>query len=156
MNPESEEIMSPYAHCQRCKRVVRVGLRRDITRSGSSVVYQVCEDSDVKHRLTKDGINVSHEQVRRWGFVVEELIAVNNRANVSCQVRNCNEYGVENHHWAPKEIFGKFNAEDWPTGDLCRKHHEEWHKKIAEYQRLNARSGLGLAGVSEDEVTRIF
>lgn len=35
--------------------------------------------------------------------------------------------GSEYHHFAPRHLFD--NADEWPTGWLCMKHHNEWHKK---------------------------
>jgi len=52
--------------------------------------------------------------------VVEDLRVM----NPVCQV--CGELGTEQHHWAPREKFGR-EAELWPTSWLCRGCHSHWH-----------------------------
>jgi hypothetical protein len=42
----------------------------------------------------------------------------------------CGKPGAEFHHWAPKAIFGKDEAEQWPTDYLCKDCHEFWHDTI--------------------------
>lgn len=39
----------------------------------------------------------------------------------------CGEPATELHHWAPRAIFGKQEAERWPRSWLCAGHHEQWH-----------------------------
>ena len=41
----------------------------------------------------------------------------------------CGERGAELHHWAPKAIFGKDEAEHWPKDWLCPKCHAFWHQR---------------------------
>lgn len=52
-----------------------------------------------------------------------------------CAVKGCTEIGSEYHHWAPKEFFPD-TSEQWPTSYLCKKHHDEWHKKITDPFRV--------------------
>lgn len=44
-----------------------------------------------------------------------------------CSVKGCTNLGAENHHWAPKHIFGD-ECELWPQSSLCREHHDLWHR----------------------------
>lgn len=44
-----------------------------------------------------------------------------------CEV--CGEYGVQLHHWAPREFFPD-TCEQWPKSYLCPKCHQEWHNII--------------------------
>jgi len=44
-----------------------------------------------------------------------------------CAVRGCTNIGTEYHHFSPRHIFE--DADDWPTGYLCKEHHKEWHKR---------------------------
>jgi DNA-directed RNA polymerase subunit M/transcription elongation factor TFIIS len=37
---------------------------------------------------------------------------------------------VEEHHWAPRAIFGE-EAYEWPTSMLCLKCHVHWHQMMA-------------------------
>lgn len=36
---------------------------------------------------------------------------------------------LDNHHWAPRHLFGD-DCNNWPTGLLCRNCHTEWHAKV--------------------------
>lgn len=47
--------------------------------------------------------------------------------NVCC-VKGCNRHDVEWHHFAPRSLFSQ-EADDWPGGWLCAKHHREWHER---------------------------
>jgi hypothetical protein len=42
----------------------------------------------------------------------------------------CGSHNAELHHWAPKAIFGKDQAEQWPTDYLCLACHQLWHDTI--------------------------
>ena len=46
-----------------------------------------------------------------------------------CIVRGCTSDEVELNHFAPQAIFGE-QADDWPTGYLCIKHHQEWGERV--------------------------
>lgn len=50
--------------------------------------------------------------------------------NPPCQV--CGSFGTEVHHWAPSAVFGR-EAALWPTGQLCRDCHAEWHRRMEEH-----------------------
>lgn len=47
----------------------------------------------------------------------------------ACEVRDCDEVGSEDHHWAPRKYWGD-ECEKWPRSNLCRKHHMEWHSML--------------------------
>lgn len=38
--------------------------------------------------------------------------------------------GVEEHHWAPKHLFGWDESETWPTSLLCPPCHRQWHSIV--------------------------
>jgi hypothetical protein len=42
----------------------------------------------------------------------------------------CGARGAEEHHWAPRAIFGKESADDWPKDFLCKACHDEWHRRV--------------------------
>lgn len=58
-----------------------------------------------------------------------EVPIVLDRLTDGCQVKGCESVGIEVHHWATRAEFG-FDADDWPTGTLCRAHHLEWHRRM--------------------------
>jgi len=39
--------------------------------------------------------------------------------------------GTEEHHFAPRHIFGWEEAERWPKAYLCKACHDKWHQAIA-------------------------
>lgn len=47
---------------------------------------------------------------------------------VKCSHRLCTENAAEDHHSAPRSIFGK-DADNWPLIPLCKQHHAVWHVK---------------------------
>lgn len=47
-----------------------------------------------------------------------------------CSRRGCDREAVEDHHFAPRAIFGE-DADDWPRALLCVDHHLEWHRRMA-------------------------
>ena len=51
-----------------------------------------------------------------------------------CAVNGCHQPATEEHHWAPRAIFGAV-AEAYPTAWLCQYHHQLWHDTIAVYHR---------------------
>jgi hypothetical protein len=53
-----------------------------------------------------------------------------------CIVHGCESDEVELNHFAPRAIFGQ-DAENWPTGYLCVRHHREWGERVT--PQLNRR-----------------
>ena len=50
------------------------------------------------------------------------------RCSEMCVVQGCESYTyVERHHWAPWAAFGG-DAELWPISNLCKEHHDAWHR----------------------------
>lgn len=125
--------LPPYDRCQKCDKVVRIGLRKNIISNGAIAVWIACLESDPIHRLRSDGTNVSKAQVEKWGFTLESIPTVNDYSYVGCAVEGCTQVGVENNHWAPKEIWGKRESDKWPQSRLCKPHHDEWHRKMRDY-----------------------
>ena len=42
----------------------------------------------------------------------------------------CGQPASELHHWAPRAVFGKAEAEAWPRSWLCAGHHQQWHNAM--------------------------
>lgn len=146
-------VMAPQAHCERCGRVVPVGLRRITCSNGAIAVFQVCLQTAKPHRLTKDGRNVSHGQAGRWGLRVEDIPELEYRPEILCEVAGCQNPGAELHHWAPKELFGVREANDWPTSLLCKPHHDRWYQAVKDFYGVNrAKKPLERSGVPADMI----
>lgn len=127
------EEMPPLEHCRKCKKVVRVGLRRTICTNGAIAIWIACLESTPIHRVFSDGRNVSKATAEQWGFAIDVIPIVNDYSYIGCAVEGCTQVGVEGHHWAPKEIFGVRESSLWPQSPLCDRHHKEWHRRMRDY-----------------------
>jgi hypothetical protein len=45
-----------------------------------------------------------------------------------CEV--CGGKPAQDHHWAPRKMFGPGEADEWPHAFLCQKHHSAWHRIV--------------------------
>jgi hypothetical protein len=41
----------------------------------------------------------------------------------------CGTFGTEEHHWAPRALFGE-ESDLWPTSWLCPGCHQRWHQTL--------------------------
>jgi hypothetical protein len=57
-----------------------------------------------------------------------------------CSYRDCVEPGIDMHHWAPRNVFGCWDCDNWPVSYLCKSHHSEWHSRMDGYRRNAKRS----------------
>jgi len=57
-----------------------------------------------------------------------------------CSYRDCPEPGIDMHHWAPRNVFGCWDCDNWPVSYLCKDHHREWHTRMDGYRRNAKRS----------------
>lgn len=97
---------------------------RRIQRNGASIIRP----------LSREGAPwVGHKDpaLRAWmqsmGYATIEDIPAEEDYRPPTTCERCGARGVETHHWAPKEWFGKEEAERWPMGELCRTCHRVWH-----------------------------
>jgi hypothetical protein len=81
---------------------------------------------------------VRHIDLPRMGVDIRDLPIVEDYAGTfaRCIVRGCESGEVELNHFAPQAIFGT-DADDWPTGYLCVRHHQEWGERVT--PQLNRR-----------------
>jgi hypothetical protein len=52
-----------------------------------------------------------------------------------CSYRDCPKPGIDMHHWAPRNVFGYWDCDNWPVSYLCKDHHREWHARMDGYRR---------------------
>lgn len=92
----------------------------------------------VRHR---NGIVTARKQCNRCGHVssrqlpgrAEHLPLVVDGTQGSAVCERCGSTdGTEEHHWAPRGIFHS-QADEWPTGWLCKACHAEWHRRMRAY-----------------------
>jgi hypothetical protein len=56
-----------------------------------------------------------------------------------CAYRDCLNPGIDMHHWAPRNVFGYWDCDNWPVSYLCKDHHREWHARMDGYRRNKKR-----------------
>lgn len=107
--------------CPHCKTEETV-IYRQVNSSGSKVVVERCPNC---HRNPNKGKPFLPLQNYNW----DELPLFENYSDQSmpCCVAGCANIGTEYHHFAPRHLFD--NPDGWPTGYLCKEHHNEWHEK---------------------------
>lgn len=107
---------------------------RTISRNGTIHVSLRCyycnASSDwIKHDTLREEYGIEPEEAEIWN---DNLCACGGGGCQDCQPGPCDMCGsylrVELHHYWPKALY--VNAEDGPTGLLCRVHHIEWHRKV--------------------------
>lgn len=116
----STTFSPPVAICVHCGSTDLALMRQTIS-NGSTQVVRWC--NDCQQNASGPGIYVSHSKVRLDDL--DWLTPMHN--NGPCEV--CGEPYTESHHWAPVEVFGP-DADKWPRGWLCPKHHREWRERM--------------------------
>jgi hypothetical protein len=113
-------------HCLRCDKVVNAKLVRNITTSGVAQVYWQCPEC----KRNADGAAhfIKHDLLRQYVIIDSLPIVQDYSKNERCAVRGCENIGAEYHHWAPHHLFP--DADSWPTGYLCKFHHDYWHATV--------------------------
>jgi len=132
--------------CHYCKHEVTAQLVSTIAANGVSHVYWYCLEE--RHRTEIPARNIPHDKLKEYYIDIDRLPVVSdNRGSGICSVWGCDNPAVENHHMAPRHIFGD-EADKWPGAPLCKYHHELWHslvtpdmpganKKVGEEWKLN-------------------
>ncbi|HET7128947.1 MAG TPA: hypothetical protein VFJ93_07725 [Gaiellaceae bacterium] len=106
------------------------GVRR--ASNGAIQVIWSCERCDYVSSPIPDYVS------RAAGIEIAQLPIVIDYAGQfgRCIVRGCESDDVELNHFGPRAIFGA-EAENWPMGYLCRRHHREWGERVT--PQLNRR-----------------
>ena len=105
-------------------------LSRTIMRSGAFHV-RVDPSLDGSGPFVKQDDPRLLELMGQLGYsCVEEIPVGRDYRNGHCQ--RCGDIGVEDHHIAPRAIFGD-SADEWPTVQLCVLCHREWHTVLKSY-----------------------
>jgi len=120
-------LLSPLGHRRDCGHdqfgVVSYQQSNGQTRFRlACVVCGLMFQSDIAHyKLSKD--------TKGRAPLVRENDGSETYYSVAC-IRCGGRDGVQNHHWAPRIIFGFEDAESWPQAPLCQSCHSEWHQKM--------------------------
>lgn len=94
---------------------------KQINRSGATVVVERCP----KCRTAPDKNN-SFLPKKNYDLDKLPVFVDYTPEAKKCEVVGCTNVGSEWHHYAPQHLFQ--DANDWPTGYLCKYHHDLWHK----------------------------
>jgi hypothetical protein len=111
-----------------------VHLIRTISRNGANQVCLRCiscgQKSDwIKHDTLRTEYGLAPQEVAVWN---DNLCACGGGGCQDCQPAPCDMCGsyirIELHHYWPRALYP--NAEDGPTGLLCRECHIDWHRRV--------------------------
>lgn len=120
--------------CKQCKASTRAKLHLRILCSGAEVFSWVCSTCEAFAPFGGD-IFIDSDKVfeKLTKTQIQELPVMMIPSYGRCA--RCGNRGTEEHHWAPKEIFGD-KADSWPTDRLCLPCHIEWHEKMNIHKEL--------------------
>ena len=113
----------------------------DLTFTDHTLLIVVTRNQQRQFRLVCDLCGARSVNLPKvlWELVTQRAERVEVKRNEParydpCAITECNNPGVERHHFAPRNTFGWLEAEKWPTAHLCRAHHTEWHQRMNNYQ----------------------
>lgn len=122
-------MFTKKGQCSGCKITVDGVLHRHFRQNGAQDFMWICPRCNRRDPF-RTGLFIGKERVQQHLTTeeIEQLPVIvpefYNRC-VRCGSRDC-----ELHHWAPRAIFGKDEAEQWPKDYLCKACHDEWHHKV--------------------------
>jgi hypothetical protein len=105
----------------------------------------ICLRLKCQRCMERGGMDIPHTLVRskedweRIPILKDNSGLYRPEATAICE--RCGASDVEQHHWAPQEVFG-LESYDWPTGLLCRPCHREWHNKMNDFQRKGRKTQI--------------
>ena len=108
--------------CKHCVQMVYCNLEKVICSNGNILVAFYHNGIEYPHRAT-DWLS----KAALANVDTSKLTVHNEYTPLNCEV--CGESFAEVHHWLPRHIDPE-NCWRWPTGNLCRKCHMEWHAKV--------------------------
>lgn len=120
-------MTSKLALCVQCKTEVKIVLHKQIFENGTEHYVWVCSICTRKNPRGDRQLFIPKLIVEKALSVAEiEAIPILMEAPVYRCVK-CGKRGAELHHWAPKGIFGREEADKWPRDYLCKPCHDKWH-----------------------------
>ena len=102
---------------------------RSINANESEYYVRVCSECE---RVIDGESWVKKHKVSQWIHLSRVPTIQDLRLDIRCSYSGCMSRGYEDHHWAPKSIFGAKEAEKWPIDPLCKAHHDMWHDAMTE------------------------
>lgn len=118
--------------CKKCgSSSVKIGVSN--TQSGSTIYPYFCSDcgyvsgGNCASKSAAMQYAATHGPLKYVKTRTQQWMEKNQIEEKKCEV--CSAHGVEEHHWAPKHLFGD-DAERWPKSYLCRSCHAKWHAVV--------------------------
>jgi hypothetical protein len=117
-------------HCLNCKIDTRFVLHMKFSENGAQSFAWVCSRCNRFNPAGDRQQLIPRETIEKYltPEEVETLPTIMPQLYGRCAV--CGSRGASLHHWGPKVIFGRDEAEKWPKDYLCQRHHSEWHSKV--------------------------
>lgn len=101
-------------------------------RDGNYLMYAFCIDCNaLLHGVKKIHSRYEDVALNHDHFVTD--------ANPPCA--RCGSPDTQEHHWAPRHLFGFDDAETWPKSYLCRACHALWHSTVTPRMGTTGRRG---------------
>lgn len=128
---DNANFLYPRTECLQCKCTVSARLHRKIFRNLSEHFVYFCPYCN-REVVIGGQRYIPHAAVtnRLTENEIKNLPIINPENVPVCS--HCGSLGGDNHHWAPKEIFGN-DAGNWPQSCLCVKCHILWHNLISDF-----------------------
>lgn len=125
---ETPFIYKKKGECSECKAMVEAVLHLHIRQNGARGFMWVCSRCS-KHNPFGGNVFIKNELVEDVipPDTIDKLPVIMFQPYRRCAV--CGARDAEEHHWAPKAIFGDA-ADKWPTDYLCKPCHDLWHLKV--------------------------
>jgi hypothetical protein len=115
-------------HCPRCARITRQEISCCVSASGAEHFGWWCLECHAWTPARNSGSWIAKETLVAHGVDLLSVPVVDVKKGPRCT--HCGKRGAEEHHWAPRAIFGREVADAWPTDFLCKECHDEWHRKV--------------------------
>lgn len=120
--------MIHHRPCPRCDRITRQEVSRRVAANLAEHFGWWCLECHWWVESKLGGIWIPKETLVANGVDLSLVRVVEVLEAPRCA--RCGARGAEEHHWAPRAIFGKESADDWPKDFLCKSCHDEWHRRV--------------------------
>ena len=112
-------------HCDRCNRATRQEISRRVAANGVEHFGWWCLECRWWMKNKTGGLWIDKATLERNGVDLSLAPVVERIDQPRCA--RCGARGAEEHHWAPRALFGKDEADRWPKDFLCKRCHDKWH-----------------------------